>query len=290
MNKNRRIFIRNTALLGGGWMLAQSPIFASDGFTGSKSRPYGIQLYSLRDIITGDPMGIIKKLAQAGYAMIESYEGPKGIFWGKSPKEFGKFLKDNGLTMPSFHCNVFENFEQKVEAAATVGANYVICPWLGPQKSIDDFKKAATRFNEMGAICKKQGVRFAYHNHDYSFKPLDGQIPQTILLEETDPKLVHFEMDIYWVVAAGSDPVEWFEKYPNRFKLVHVKDRSKKPVADEGKNSVVIGTGTIDFETILRSGRAKGVKEVIIEQEANYGAGPLEAAVASLKYMQQKKY
>jgi sugar phosphate isomerase/epimerase len=290
MNYTRRKFLSDTTLLSGGLALFGQHLLSMDELFAGKARSYGIQLYSLRDILPADPFGIIKKLSEAGYTSIESYEGEQGVYWGKSPKEFASFLKTSGLTMPSFHCNVFENFEKKVADAASIGVQYVICPWIGPQKSLDDYKKMATRFNEMGAICKKNGIRFAYHNHDYSFKPMNGVTPQTILLEETDPKLVFFEMDIYWVVAAGGDPIEWFERYPNRFRLAHIKDRSKKPVADEGKNSVVIGTGTIDFASILQTGRAKGLKEFIFEQEANYGKGPLESAIASLKYLQEKKF
>ena len=290
MHYTRRKFLSDTALLGSGLFLFGTDLFAATPLEPGKIRSYGIQLYTLRDILPADPFGIIKKLREAGYSSLESYEGASGVYWGKSPKEFSNFLRDLELTMPSFHCNVFENLEKKVADAAEAGVQYVICPWLGPQKSLDDYKKAADRFNEMGALCKKNGLRFAYHNHDYSFKPMGGTIPQTILLENTDPKLVSFEMDIYWVVAAGADPIEWFERYPNRFRLVHVKDRSKKPVADESKNSVVIGTGTIDFASILNTGRSKGLKELIVEQEANYGKGPLEAAVAGLKYLQEKKY
>jgi sugar phosphate isomerase/epimerase len=290
MNYTRRKFLADTTLLSGGLALFGQHVLSMDELFAGKARSYGIQLYSLRDILPADPFGIIKKISAAGYSSIESYEGEQGVYWGKSPKEFDSFLKSSGLTMPSFHCNVFENFEKKVADAASIGVQYVICPWIGPQKSLDDYKKMATRFNEMGAICKKNGIRFAYHNHDYSFKPMNGVIPQTLLLEETDPKLVFFEMDIYWVVAAGGDPIEWFERYPNRFRLAHIKDRSKKPVADEGKNSVVIGTGTIDFASILQTGRAKGLKEFIFEQEANYGKGPLESAIASLKYLQEKKF
>jgi sugar phosphate isomerase/epimerase len=290
MKYSRRKFLSDTTLLSGGLALFGPHLLSMDELFSGKARSYGIQLYSLRDILPADAFGIINKLSAAGYSSIESYEGEQGVYWGKSAKEFDSFLKSSGLTMPSFHCNVFENFEKKVADAASIGVQYVICPWIGPQKSLDDYKKMAARFNEMGAICKKNGVRFAYHNHDYSFKPMNGVTPQTILLEETDPKLVFFEMDIYWVVAAGGDPIEWFERYPNRFRLAHIKDRSKKPVADEGKNSVVIGTGTIDFASILQTGRAKGLKEFIFEQEANYGKGPLESAIASLKYLQEKKF
>lgn len=277
-------------LVGSGLLLSRLPLFAGLPSVDGSTRSYGIQLYSLRDILAADPFGLIQKLQQAGYASIESYEGPQGVYWGKSPKDFAAFLKDTGLKMPSIHCNVFQEFDRKLAEAAEAGVKYVICPWLGPQKTLDDFKKAAVKFNEMGAACKKNGLRFAYHNHDYSFKPLEGKIPQAILLEYTDPKLVDFELDIYWAVAAGVDPVEWFERYPNRFRLAHVKDRSKKPVADNGQNSVVVGTGSIDFETILRAGRSKGLTQLIVEQEANYGAGPLESAAASIKYLKERKF
>lgn len=287
MHHPRRKFLRQSAWCLGGLLLQPLPGWSTDLLTAANEKKYGIQLWSLRDILGKDPWSLITKLAESGYRTVESFEGPTGVYWGKTPKEFAAFLKSNGLSMPSIHCNVFDRFEVKVAEAAEAGVQHVLCPWLGPQKTIDDFKKAAERFNTMGAICKKNGLRFGYHNHDYSFKELDKEIPQQILIEYTDRNLVDFEMDIFWVVAAGADPIEWFERYPNRFRLAHIKDRSKKPVADEGKNSVVVGTGHIDFESILRTGRAKGLKELIVEQEANYGAGPLESAIASLNYLKK---
>ncbi|MFM7672803.1 MAG: sugar phosphate isomerase/epimerase family protein [Bacteroidota bacterium] len=287
MSNQRREFLRYSAILGSGLLFSKLPLGASELFEAPKKHKYGVQLWTLRDIIAKDTWGILSKLGEAGYGFIESFEGPKGVYWGKSPKEFASFLRDKGLAMPSIHCNVFENFDKKVADAAEAGVRHVLCPWLGPQKTIDDFKKAADRFNEMGRICKKNGVRFGYHNHDYSFKTLDGEIPQQVMMDRTDADLVDFEMDIYWVVTAGSDPIDWFNLYPNRFRLAHVKDRSKTPVADNGQNSVVLGTGTIDYATILKAGREKGVKKWIVEQEANYGAGPLESCVASINYLKR---
>ncbi|MBM3431948.1 MAG: sugar phosphate isomerase/epimerase [Bacteroidetes bacterium] len=290
MKYPRRTFIRQSALVGSGLLLSSLSGYAANWLSRGKVRKYGVQLWSLRDILGKDPWGLIAKLGESGYGSVESFEGPTGVYWGKTPKEFSAFLRSHGLSMPSIHCNVFDRFETKVAEAAEAGVTYVLCPWLGPQKTIDDFKKAAERFNQMGTICKKNGLRFGYHNHDYSFKELEGEIPQQILIEYTDRNLVDFEMDIFWVVAAGADPIEWFERYPNRFRLAHIKDRTKKPVADESKNSVVIGTGHIDFKSILLAGRDKGLKELIVEQEANYGAGPLESVVASLQYLESKKF
>ena len=287
MRNQRRDFLRYSALLGSGLLLAKLPLGASDFFEVVKKNNYGVQLWTLRDIIGKDTWNILSKLGKAGYRSIESFEGPNGVYWGKSPKDFSAFLKDNGMSMPSIHCNVFENFDKKVAEAAESGVQYVLCPWLGPKKTIDDFKKAADRFNDMGAICKKNGLRFGYHNHDYSFKILDGEIPQQVLMDRTDATLVDFEMDIYWVVTAGADPIDWLYRYPNRFRLAHVKDRSKNPGSDNGQNSVVLGTGSIDFAKILKAGQKNGVKQWIVEQEANYGAGPLESCIASIDYLKK---
>jgi len=284
--KTRREFIMTAGALATGMALYPQWTSAAKG----KSRPFGIQLYTLRNELPGKARELLQQLAKQGYSYIESYEGPEGIYWNHSPKAFKEYLDNLGLKMVSTHCDVSKNFERKAADAASIGLQYLICPWVGPQPSIDAYKKIAQQFNEMAAVCKKNGIRFAYHNHDYSFKPLDGEIPQTVLMDETDPKTVFFEMDIYWVVAAGADPGEWFERHPNRFRLAHIKDRSKKPVADEGKNSVVVGSGTIEMESILMTGRAKGLKELIVEQEANYGAGPIEAARASLTYLKGLKY
>ena len=124
---------------------------------------------------------------------------------------------------------------------------YLITPWVGPQKTLDDYKKRSDEFNKAGEICKKAGIRFAYHNHWYSFTQQDGQFPQDIFMANTDPSLVDFEMDIYWVVTAGQDPEAWLKKYPNRFRLCHVKDRKKDAPAKEQDASCDLGAGSIDF-------------------------------------------
>jgi sugar phosphate isomerase/epimerase len=157
------------------------------------------------------------------------------------------------------------------------------------QKTIDDFKKAAEKFNACGEICKKNGLRFAYHNHGYSFETLEGQLPQDVLMQNTNADLVDFEMDMYWVATAGEDIEAWLKKYKNRFRLCHIKDRSKSPVADNGKNSVDVGTGVIDFAKILKTAKANGMEYYIVEQEAYPGGSPLNAAKVSAEYMKKVK-
>ncbi|MET0394680.1 MAG: sugar phosphate isomerase/epimerase [Chitinophagaceae bacterium] len=251
---------------------------------------FGLQLYTLRDDFPKDPKGVLKQVAGMGYTQVEGYEGPQGIFWGMSNTDFKKYTDELGISMVSSHCDISKDFEKKAAEAAAIGMQYLMCPWKGPQKSIDDFKRFADEFNAKGEICKKAGLRFAYHNHDYSFKTIDGQLPQEVMMANTDPALVDFEMDIYWVVTAGADPEAWLKKYPNRFRSCHIKDRSKTPVADEGKNSCDLGTGTIDFAKILKTARDNGMQYYIVEQEAYPNGTPLEAVKVDAAYMKALKF
>jgi sugar phosphate isomerase/epimerase len=166
---------------------------------------------------------------------------------------------------------------------------YLIAPYLGPQKTLDDYKRFADTFNQRGEVCKKNGIRFAYHNHDYSFKPLEGQLPQDVMMQGTDDGLVDYEMDIYWVVAAGQNPETWFKKYPNRFRLGHVKDRKKGAAATDMNASVVLGTGSIDFASVLKTGGQYGMQYYIVEQEAYEGTTPLAAAKEDAVYLKNLK-
>jgi sugar phosphate isomerase/epimerase len=193
------------------------------------------------------------------------------------------------MKIVSSHCDINKDFERKAAEAAAIGMNYLICPHVGPQKSIDDFKRFADTFNQRGEICKKNGLRFAYHNHDYSFKPVDGQLPQDVMMQGTNKDLVDFEMDIYWVVNAGQDPEAWFKKYPDRFRLSHIKDRMKGVAATTKNVSVVVGTGSIDFASVLKTGVQNGLQYFIVEQEAYEGTTPLAAAKADAEYMKNFK-
>ena len=253
-------------------------------------KEFGLQLYTLRDVMPADPKGVLKQVAEMGYKQIESYEGAMGVFWGMKNTEFKKYMDDLGMSIVSSHCDIDKEFERKANEAAEIGMKYLIAPYVGPQKSIDDFKKIADKFNQRGAICKKAGIRFAYHNHDYSFKPVDGQLPQDAMMQNTDPSLVDFEMDIYWVVTGGQDPITWLKKYPNRFRLCHLKDREKNAPLSEREVSVNLGTGSIDFKEILKVAKQNGMKYYILEQEKYEVTTPLEAAKADAEYLKKLKF
>ena len=288
MSYKRRDFLKTATVLGSGAALTSFTSLLSCKAASAKKtihENFGLQLYTLRDVLPQDPKGVLTQVASFGYKQIESYEGPQGIFWGMKNTEFKKLMDDLGMKIVSSHCDINKDFERKAEEAAAIGMKYLICPYLGPQKSADDFKRFADTFNQRGETCKKHGLRFGYHNHDYGFVPVDGQLPQDVLMQNTDKDLVDFEMDIYWVVTAGQDPIKWFNKYPGRFKLSHIKDRKKDAPLSQRDASVVLGTGQINFHDILKAAQIKGMEYYIVEQEAYENTTPLEAAKADAAYM-----
>jgi sugar phosphate isomerase/epimerase len=265
--------------------LASKSGFASFAGEEAKLNNFGIQLWSVRDDLAKDPKGVLKQLSSYGYKQIESFEGGKGIFWGMTNTEFKTEMDQLGMKIISSHCDINKDFEKKAADAAAIGMKYLICPYKGPQKDLDAFKKFADEFNQKGEICKKNGIRFAYHNHDYSFAVMNGEMGQDIMMKNTDASLVDFEMDMYWVVAAGQDIETWLKKYPNRFRLCHVKDRKKGAAATDKDASCDLGTGSINYPKILKAAKKAGVQYFIVEQERWDGTTPLQAAATDAKYM-----
>jgi len=279
MSHSRRDFLRQSALAS----IALSMPFKNNLMAmGTASKPFGIQLWSVKEALNKDPKGVLKQLASFGYKKIESFEGAQGMFWGMKNTEFKKLMDDIGMNIVSSHCDNTKDFERKAAEAGAIGMKYLICAYKGPQKSIDNFKRFADEFNACGSIAKKHGLRFAYHNHDYSFQPMDGVLPQDVMMNGTDKNLVDFEMDMYWTVAAGVDPVAYMKKHPGRFKAVHVKDMIKTATDHE---SCVIGKGIINYKSLLPQVSAQGVQHMIVEQEAYTGTNEMDAAKDDATYL-----
>ncbi|MBC3785235.1 sugar phosphate isomerase/epimerase family protein [Spirosoma utsteinense] len=259
----RRSFLKQSGLLTAGALsLSQLDVFA--GAPQKAINPFGVQLYSTRDILPKDPKGVMTQLAQMGYKQFESYSGPQGFLWGMEPKEIKSFLDDMGVKMISTHFDINKDLDKSIDMANGAGLSYLLCPYIGPQKTFDDWKKIADKFNSVGEQVTKGGLKFGYHNHDYSFKPLEGKIPQEYLLANTDPKNVMFELDLCWIDVAGQDPVAHLQKYGKRYELCHIKDYKKengKPVQND------LGKGNVDFKKTLRTAMDNGMKYFIVEQE-----------------------
>ncbi len=281
----RRNFIKQSGLLTAGLMMNPSDLL-------KKQKNVGIQLYSVRDEIFKDPRGVIKKIAVAGYSEVEMFGlNAENKFYGLTVKEFAQLLKDNKLKSPSGHYApenfLFENgngddVKNFCEVGNTLGNKYIIIPWMKEErrKTIDQYKVLAERINKAGEICKKANLQLAYHNHDFEFADMNGQHGYDVLLNNTDKDLVKMEMDIYWVVRAGYDPIELFKKHPGRFHLWHVKDMDK---ADRTKNTEV-GNGTVDFKTIFANAKLSGVKHYMVEQENNYKPDIFSSIKTSCSY------
>ena len=275
--------------------------------SGFKLDEFGIQLWSVRDFMAKDPKGTLKALGEYGYNIIESFQGDQGVFWGMSPKEYSTYLSDHNLKSLSSHCdpqyaldpNKRDEFKKLVDDSSEIGMKYLVNPYMGFLKTQDDFKNATDGMNELGEICAKNGIQYCYHNHAYSFFEVDGVLPQDIMMKGTAGGSVGFEMDIYWVVAAGADPEAWLKKYPNRFVLSHVKDRYKedrlKQIKEEEgteKNSeingsCVLGVGQIDFHKILVTAKENGMKKYIVEHERYDDMTSMEAVQKDATYMKQ---
>lgn len=284
---SRRNFIKIAGLAAAGAAIAPSFAFAAPAKT------VGIQLYSLREQLPKDVRGTIAKIAQAGYKEVEVFGySTKNKFWGLDPKAFKKLLSENGLTAPSGHYGMdkfitdgnAEELKTYIEAANAIGSSYIVVPYLGDnlRKTADDWKKVAAKLNEAAVICKASGLKLGYHNHNFEFDKQGDTTGYEIMLKETDPKSVQFEMDIYWVVRSGNDPVKLFKEHPGRFPMWHVKDMDK---ADHTINTEV-GSGTIDFKNIYKYAKLAGLKHLIMEQE-NFSIDPYVSIKKSADYIKK---
>lgn len=290
---NRRKFIKLGAIMASGAFLPlqfcsgpeRNSTEVATSTTGNGLSRIGLQLYSVKDQMAKDVKNTLEKLSSYGYDTIEGYDGGKGIFWGMKNTEFKSMTSDLGLNFVASHANVFEGLEQKASEAAEIDMKYLICPWVGPQESIDEFKRLADEFNRIGQVCKDKGIRFAYHNHGYTFEPLEGQMPQDYLMDNTDPDLVYYEMDFYWVVVPGQDPQAYLEKYSNRFKLGHIKDRRKDASTGEADASTELGTGSIDFGPIIQTAKENGMDYFFAEQERFDNSTSMDSAEKNAQYL-----
>jgi sugar phosphate isomerase/epimerase len=242
----------------------------------------GLQLYTVRDAMKSDVAGTLAKVAQIGYREVEF----AGLF-GHSPKEARAMLDKDGLTAPSSHVpyeTLGADWEKTLEDAKTLGQSYIVLPSVDDQllKQADSLNKLVETMNRAGEASRKAGIQFAYHNHAKEFVDVNGKLAYDILLQQTDPNLVKMEMDLYWITKAGHDPLVYFEKYPGRFPLVHVKDMAK----DGGFADV--GSGTMDFKKIFAQSDKAGIKHYFVENDQP--KSPFEDIRISFDYLQKLRF
>ncbi len=283
MTYKRRTFLKTTAV-------ASAAIAAMPSLMASVVKPstkIGVQLYTVRNEMSSDPKGTLEKIARIGYQKLEGAGYDAGKIYGFSGKEFGSIVSDLGMELTSGHMSsqVFaEGFDQALEFMVDAGQQYAVFPWLSPEQrvSLDQYKGYAATLSKCAEKAKSAGITVCYHNHDFEFQELDGELPMNILLSETDPEMVKIELDLYWITRAGLDPIQFFKDNSGRVPMWHVKDIANTPE----RGFAEVGTGTIDFKAIFAEKKTSGMKHFFVEQDQS--ANPLKSIELSYKNLTEK--
>jgi sugar phosphate isomerase/epimerase len=271
-------------------------------------RKIGLQLYTIRDSMQQDFENSLAKVAQIGYKEVElagfaQTASGAVAYWEHGPQQVLSTLKRYGLTCPSTHvsleCLNSPNFPKVIEASQLIGNRFIVMPWIDEKvrNQPDIWNRAADAFNTAGEACRKAGIQFAYHNHWFEFLPVNGKLPYDLLLEKCDRNLVKMQLDLCWIYVAGGDPIQYFNRYPGRFPLVHVKDIKKiPPVAAGGAQNfgdslsdmTDVGGGIIDWKHILLQAEKAGVLHYIVEHDNP--AKPFESIAKSFAYLEKLSF
>lgn len=277
--QSRRSFIQQSAVLGAGAVLARS--FGSF----KPSKDIGVQLYTFRSEMLADATGTLKKIAALGIKQLESAGSSKGYYYGLSPKEIKKVCTGLGMQLRSGHVGLDKNWPKTLDDAAEAGQEYLICSSMpGSGQTVSNYQHVAEQFNKAGEEAKKRKIKFGYHNHDYEFESENGKVLYDVLLEHTDPALVHMELDLGWVVASGKDPLDYFKRYKGRFPLWHLKDMDLAK-----KHSTEFGKGGLDIKSVLAKAEESGLKYFFVEQE-EYSNGPFESMRENVGFLKKLKW
>jgi len=303
MTTSRRNFLKTGGLSVAALALGSHKMMAGI----SKDTFLAIQLYTVRADMKKDPSGTLKKISDIGYKYVEHADYHNRKFYGYAPAEFKKLLAGFGMQMPSGHVQMMpddydfkkndfaDKWKYTVEDAATAGQLYLVSPWLDDslRKNMKDFKAYMDVFNKSGELCKKSGMKFGYHNHDFEFTTMiDGQLLYDLILTNTDPALVAQQLDMGNLYNGGFKAIDVANKYPGRFELMHVKDEI---LATEGKEkyvSTILGQGIVGTREVCKIGRTSGgTKWFIVEQESYQGGlSPIECSQQDYSIMKNWGY
>jgi len=295
LHMNRRNFLKTATTASAATLLTAQFGWAAAEHKIARDR-IGVQLYSVRDEMKNDFDGTIARVAQIGYKQVE-FAG----YFGRTGQQVRAVVDKNGLSAVSTHVQYDElddKFPAVIETSKAIGLKYIVCPWIPEElrKSPDIWKKASEKFNRCGEQSKNAGMQFAYHNHWFEFLPVEGKLPYDELLKECDANLVKMEMDLCWITAAGADPVKYFERYPGRFPLVHVKDLKKIPTITTGGaqnfgdtvDLTEVGSGIIDWKRIFAKSEVAGIRYYIVEHD--HPKTPFDSIKTSYEYLTKVRW
>lgn len=304
MTSSRRTFLKSGAMAVTAAALMPKHLFASP----AKIQRVGLQLYSVREAMAKDPAGTLKMLSDMGYKYVEHANYIDRKFYGWDAKEFKKRLSDLGLQMPSGHTvmrpehwdaakNDFTDaWKATVEDAAYMGQKLVISPWMDERvrHDTDLLKRTMEQFNKSGELCQKYKMKFGYHNHDFEFTTMVGDMRLfDYIMQNTDPDKVAQQLDIGNMYGRENNPISLIEKYPGRFVSMHVKDEIKSATNTEGTGyeSTILGRGVLNVSNVLKAAqKTGGTVYLIIEQESYQGIDPLESVKIDLQTMKKWGY
>ncbi|MCP9236397.1 sugar phosphate isomerase/epimerase [Lewinella sp. JB7] len=298
----RRTVLKNTAATLAGLTCLPAYAMSRPNATAAE-RAYGVQLFTIPKLVEADLPGTLALIAEIGYREVEffgpypfsaeatkrSWEQIKSMvglsdnaFYGHAIGEVARMLADNGLTAPSMHADLIsmrENLDALISGVAPLQPRYLIVPAISEGRdNLDAYKRLAEEFNAFGRRMRENGMKFAYHNHGYEHLMMDGVTPLDYLIEHTDPAYVQFELDVFWMTAAGADPVSYLRKFPGRFKLLHLKDASA-PFRFSGDGQTPDqwfagfplmadpGDGVYDIPAILEAAEAGGAEHYFLERD-----------------------
>ncbi|WP_234406848.1 sugar phosphate isomerase/epimerase family protein [Prolixibacter bellariivorans] len=252
----------------------------------------GLQLWSVRDHMKDDAKATVEAVGKIGYKFIEAAGYADGKFYGMEPAAFADLVKANGMDFLASHTGqavpdssnwdeVLAWWDQCIAAHKAAGVKYIVQPFMDKvgYESIEGVQRYCDYFNAVGEKCNAAGIRFGYHNHNNEFKDIDGQTIYDYMLNHTDPAKVFFEMDLYWITEGGKNPVDYFNQYPGRFLLWHVKDKTELG----GDDSVM------DFKPIFADAETAGMKYIVVEVE-EYNFDPLVSVEKSLDFLNNAPY
>jgi sugar phosphate isomerase/epimerase len=260
--------------------------FEKSSWAAAGEHPIGVQLYTVRDQAEKDLPKVLQQIQAIGYTEVEPYWN----VYTHPAAELRRMISDHGLTAPSGHFN-YEGLPAKLDYARELGVQCVVCPMLpeSMRDSLDGFKQAAEQFNKWGEQASSLDMKFAFHNHNYEFKNFGSATGFHTLVTNTDPKLVSFEMDCYWVTQAGRDPVQMMEILGQRVRMLHLKDRkpgfpTSQQLNESAEHFTEVGNGTIAWGKVLQEAKKVGVEHYYVEQD-KCDKPPVESLAISYKYL-----
>ena len=257
----------------------------------SKKEIY-LQLYSLRDDIKADYNATIDSVSKMGFTGIEAAGYNDGMFYGMTPADFKQSIENAGMEVLSSHAGrpladpaadtdwdaTWAWWDTAIQAHKDAGMEYIVTAWIPTPKTLVDLQAYCDYFNEIGEKANAAGMKFGYHNHAFEFEEVEGELMYDYMLENTDPSKVFFQMDVYWVIEGGHDPVDYFNRYPDRFELLHIKDE-----LELGRS------GKVDFANIYNNVDTSGAKYMIVEVE-RYTGTPIEGVRESYNFLNDAEY